>query len=107
VLQRSFDNYGDWERNRDNASCAVCAAYLFRQYGVHGLKIIGRNYPVEAVLRSVRRLRAYLDKISAGAATEENFVEIGRSVTGCTRESCYHYEIYQKAKQSAARGTGT
>jgi hypothetical protein len=76
---------------------------LFTRYGVHGLKVFGRLSTVERVLHKVKALRAYLDKIGTGEVNDENFIDIGAGITGCNGVNCYHYEIYQKARENAAR----
>lgn len=97
VLERTFDNSGDPELG-GRCVCAVCAAFWFSRLGIFGLKIMGRNNPGREVLRRVKLQRAYLDKLEAGLVNEANCVEVGRGITGCRGDECYHYEVYQKAR---------
>ena len=83
LLEANIQDYREWvwytndcgctysPRGLPNGPCGLCALWDLARMGVHGFKIVGREAHPFRKLRSVQLVKAIVDLIQSGEASEE------------------------------------
>ena len=80
-LKSAIEKQGIWQKiHMDSVPCGICALYEFREMGITGVKIVGRDNPTWKKITDVIFLRKLVDYLEKQNPTREMFRTMVRAL---------------------------